>query len=163
MLRRLGASGRFVIVAALAAATAACGRGGPPPAGEARSRFPQLSGPYLGQTPPGAEPDLFAPGIVSTGLDTRDVAITPDGRELYYSVTAAGSTMILVTREVGSAWTEPVVAPFCDRGLNIEPALSPEGSTLMFLSTRAPAGQAEKPGWGHQDIWAADRRGDGWG
>ncbi len=28
-------------------------------------KFPALSGPYMGQTPPGAEPKLFAKGIVS--------------------------------------------------------------------------------------------------
>ena len=39
---------------------------------------------YLGQTPPGAVPQLFAPGIVGTGMHTRDFAMTPDGREIYF-------------------------------------------------------------------------------
>jgi hypothetical protein len=152
-----------VVAVVVLAAAFGCGGGRTPGAGEARQPFPTLRGPYLGQKPPGAEPELFAPGIVSTGLDTRDVAITPDGRELYFGVTAAGATMILVAREVGGAWAEPAVASFCDRGLNIEPAVAPDGAKLMFLSTRAPAGLAEKPGWGHQNIWVVDRRGDGWG
>jgi len=29
--------------------------------------LPSLTGPYLGQEPPGQEPELFAPGLVSTG------------------------------------------------------------------------------------------------
>mgnify|MGYP000181601571 CR=1 FL=1 len=38
-----------------------------------------LAGPYLDQPPPGAEPRIFAPGLVSDGLNNRDLAITPDG------------------------------------------------------------------------------------
>ena len=43
------------------------------------------TGPYLDQPPPGDEPALFAPGIVSDGLANRDLAITPDGDEIYWS------------------------------------------------------------------------------
>ena len=43
--------------------------------------FPELSGPYLGQEPPGAEPVLFAPGIVSNGMLNRDIAISPTARK----------------------------------------------------------------------------------
>lgn len=123
----------------------------------------KLSGPFLGQLPPGGEPKVFAPGFVATGLETRDVAMTPDGTELYFSVSVGGKTMIMVTRQVGGAWTEPEVAPFSDVGLNIEPCIAPDGSRLMFLSTRPPAGEEAKPGWTHQNIWAVDRQADGWG
>lgn len=30
-----------------------------------QSDFPKLTGPYLGQKPPGTTPEIFAPGIVS--------------------------------------------------------------------------------------------------
>ena len=125
--------------------------------------FPRLSGPYLGQEPPGLEPELFAPGVVSTGLQTRDVAMTPDGKELYFSVTAGSATMIMVTREVDGVWTEPVVAPFSGRFLDIEPAISPDGQRFFFLSTRPQPGQEPKEGWVYQDIWVMEREGDGWG
>ena len=36
---------------------------------EAASTFPEMSGPYLGQQLPGLEPRLFAPGVVSTGMN----------------------------------------------------------------------------------------------
>ena len=42
------------------------------------------TGPYLGQTPPGTTPKLFAPGVVSTGLYERDFAVAPEGREFFY-------------------------------------------------------------------------------
>ena len=127
------------------------------------SAFPELRGPYLGQKPPGLEPEIFAPGIVSTGLATRDVAMTPDGSELYYSVSLGGRTMIMVTRLLDGVWTEPVVAPFSGRYLDIEPVISPDGGRFFFLSTRPQPGQEERSGWVYQDIWVMDREGDTWG
>ena len=124
---------------------------------------PELRGPYLGQEPPGLEPRLFAPGVVSTGLATRDLAMTPDGDELYFSVTLGDRTMIMVARRVNGVWTEPEVAPFSGRYLDIEPAISADGQRFYFLSTRPQPGQEEKPGWVYQDIWVMDREGDGWG
>jgi hypothetical protein len=126
------------------------------------SFFPELSGPYLGEEPPGLEPKLFAPGIVSTGLSTRDLAMTPDGNEIYFGATVGNRTVIMVTRQVDGRWTEPKVAPFSGRFLDIEPAISPDGQRFFFLSTRPQADQEEKPGWVYQDIWVMDREGDGW-
>ena len=123
----------------------------------------ELRGPYLGQEPPGLEPQIFAPGVVSTGLATRDVAMTPGGDELYFSVTLGAKTMIMVTRQVDGVWTEPEVAPFSGRYLDIEPSISADGQRFFFLSTRPQPGQEEKPGWVYQDIWVMDREDDGWG
>ena len=128
-----------------------------------QSFFPELRGPYLGQEPPGLEPELFAPGIISTGLQTRDIAMTPDGQEIYFSVTAGPRTMIVVTRQVDGLWSEPAVAPFSGRHLDIEPTISPDGQKFFFLSTRPQPHQEEKPGWVYQDIWVMDREGDHWG
>lgn len=127
------------------------------------SAFPELTGPYLGQEPPGLEPEIFAPGIVSTGLATRDVAMTPDGNELYFAVTLGGRTMIMETHRESGVWTEPAVAPFSGRYLDIEPAISPDGQRFYFLSTRPQPGQEERSGWVYQDIWVMDREGEGWG
>jgi hypothetical protein len=124
---------------------------------------PELRGPYLGQEPPGLEPRLFAPGIVSTGLATRDLAMTPDGDELYFSVTLGDRTMIMVAHQVNGVWTEPEVAPFSGRYLDIEPTISADGQRFYFLSTRPQPGAEEKPGWVYQDIWVMDREGAGWG
>jgi hypothetical protein len=124
---------------------------------------PDLHGPYLGQEPPGPEPRLFAPGIVSTGLATRDLAMTPDGDEVYFSVTLGDRTMIMVARQVNGVWTAPEVAPFSGRYLDIEPTISADGQRFFFMSTRPQPGQEEKPGWVYQDIWVMDREGDRWG
>ena len=115
--------------------------------------FPGLSGPYLGQSVPGTEPKLFAPGVISTGMYTRDMAISPDGKEIYYCVAIGNYTYstILYTREVNGRWQEPQIVPFSGGPgvIDFEPAFSPDGSRLYFLSTR-PDG-AEAPG--AQEIW----------
>ncbi|MBE3095654.1 MAG: PD40 domain-containing protein [Planctomycetes bacterium] len=129
-----------------------------------RPQFQDLAGPYLGQKPPGLAPELFAPGLVSTGGFERDMAISPDGREIYFGVAgpAYQYTAVVVTRLVGGHWTEPeVVAGFDDpRYLSLEPAMSPDGNTLFFLSTRPNPVAGAKAG--NQDIWTLTRTPGGW-
>ncbi len=124
-----------------------------------------LTGPYLGQTLPRREPQLFAPGIVNTGLYTRDVAMMPDGSEMYIGVSLGNYqlTAILVTRQVDGRWTELEVAPFSAdaRWSDIEPAIAPDGETLYFASTRPADGGEEADE--HHSIWAMKRAGEGWG
>ena len=130
------------------------------------SEFPELSGSYLGQTPPGRSPVLFAPGVVSTGMYERDTAITPGGDELYYGLAFGQIVTVMRTRLENGRWTEPSVAPFASESdyFYFEPCLSPDGNTIYFLCTRPPAGREPKPGWAHQNIWASNRRENGdWG
>jgi hypothetical protein len=130
--------------------------------GRTGERLLDLSGPYLGQTPPGATPELFAPGLVSTGGFERDVAMSPDGNTIYFGVSGPGYvyTTVLVTRLVDGRWTEPAVVPHLDdpRYLNLEPALSPDGRRFYFLSTR-PAAAGAPP---NQDIWVMTGSPGGW-
>ena len=74
--------------------------------------FPALSGPYLGQAPPGSQPELFAPGIVSTGLAELNSVFSPDGREFYYAVDIGLDWVIMVTRQTDEGWTAPEAASF---------------------------------------------------
>ena len=41
--------------------------------------------PYLGQRPPGTTPRVFAPRVISTGNIHSWLAISPDGREMFWS------------------------------------------------------------------------------
>lgn len=127
--------------------------------------FPPLKGPYLGQTPPGPTPALFAPGIVNQGLPTRDMTFSPDGRECYFTVMLPGFTRaaILGSRMEGQHWSAPEVAPFAQdaRYRTLEPAFAPDGQRLYFVSDRPAKADAEKPG--PMGIWVMERRGTGWG
>jgi hypothetical protein len=124
--------------------------------------FPVLKGDYLGQELPDTTPLLFAPGIIGTGMYTRDVAISPDGNEFYYCVSIGSYTYtaILCSKRINGVWTKPEVLPFCKGldNLNFEPALSSDGNKLFFLSLR-PDG--DEPA-GDQDIWFVERKGDTW-
>ncbi len=126
--------------------------------------FPVLEGDYLGQEPPGLEPQLFAPGILSTGLYERDVVITPDGKELYFGLMARNQVALVVSRQVDGRWTEPEIAGFSSHPAiyDLEPHITPDGSRFLFLSTRPGDGTEPTPGWHDQDIWAMDRTADGW-
>jgi len=131
---------------------------------EAPPAAPSLTGPYLGQPLPGSEAQIFAPELISTGLSTRDVAMTPDGSEFYFGVSMGNFhyATIAFTKRVGGVWSPPEVVDFCRdaRYVNAEPHITPDGKRLLFLSTRPIPGQDEK---GNQDIWAVDRVDDGWG
>jgi hypothetical protein len=122
-------------------------------------------GPYLGLPSPGATPQVFAPGFICDGIATRDVAMTPDGNEIYVSkyLGRYTYTAIFVTRQVNGVWTEPEVAPFSGGTgwIDVEPCISPDGTKFFFLSTRPDAAKGTPAG--NQDIWVMDRVGDGWG
>ncbi len=125
----------------------------------------ERNGPWLGETRPGKAPVLFAPGFVSTGLYERDLAVTPDGKELYFGIMGADFAVIAVCRLVDGKWTGPEIAPFSadPAYLNLEPCISPDGKKFFFLSTR-PSRPDLKPaaGWAYQDIWVMDRLENGW-
>ena len=123
---------------------------------------PAPAGDYLGQKPPGRTPELFGTGVVSTGLSERDLAISPDGNEIYYTVVGpahAYSTIMVVRRE-GGRWLGPETASFSGgpTHMDIEPALAPDGKQLFFLSNH-PAVAGAAP---NEDIWVVDRTAGGW-
>ncbi len=39
----------------------------------------EITGPYLGQKPPGETPETFAPGLISHGYHEHCLTISPDG------------------------------------------------------------------------------------
>ena len=56
--------------------------------------FTDLYGDYLGQTPPGDTPLVFAPGIVSTDslIEHSAPAFSPDGKEVFWWVVRSPKT-----------------------------------------------------------------------
>jgi Tol biopolymer transport system component len=122
---------------------------------------PLLSGEYLGQEPPGLEGELFAPGIMSTGLPELNAVFFPRGREVIYSVTVGPMKWALVMmREENGQWTKPEVAPFSGEHGGVDPFLSPDGSTVYFCSNRPKSGSGEPED--NYDIWYVKRTDTGW-
>jgi hypothetical protein len=126
--------------------------------------WPELSGPYLGQTPPGAEPELFAPGLVCTAWGDRDLVINSDGTEIYFCMLDRVGVFVRVTQLVDGRWTEPKVPSFSadpDYGC-LEITLSADDQEIYFLSTRTLPDEPKRPGWGNQNIFRSRRTADGW-
>lgn len=123
---------------------------------------PLPAGDYLGQKPPGRTPELFGPGIVSTGLAERDMAVSLDGNEIYFTVVgpAYAFSTIMVVRRAGNRWLPPEPASFSgDPGhVDLEPAFAPDGNRLFFVSKRPTTPGVEA----NEDIWFVERTESGW-
>lgn len=129
-------------------------------------KFNKLNGSYLGQTPPGETAELFAPGLISTGLYERDFTMPEDGQEIYFGIFYNQIVTIVLTKQVNGKWMEPRVAPFA-QDFNFgyfEPAVTLDGQRIFCCSTKNRPGEEPLPGYGHQNIWAVDRQENGsWG
>ena len=135
----------------------ACGGGGASP-------VEPLTGPYLGQQPPGLEPVLFASGVVTTGAQELSIAFSPNGEEVFFFATgpAYNPRFILHSRLEGGVWTTPREAPFTDPGrTDSYPFVSPDGSKVFFCSGRQIPGANRSSH--HHEIWFVEKAGLGWG
>jgi hypothetical protein len=112
---------------------------------------------YLGQTPPGNIPQVFAPGLVS--LKNRlelGCSFSPDKKEFVFSVWGNNkkADSIYYMKFSNNEWTSPVVASFIGMDSVMNPMYSPDNLSLTF--TRVPS-NARKP-----DIWMCNRTNNGW-
>jgi len=123
------------------------------------SQTSTVKGEYMGQKPPGLTPELFAPGIVSTGLDELNSVFTPDGKEFYFAVRNPRFT-ILFMKQINNQWTKSRVAPFSGEYGDVDHFLSPDGKKLYYASNRPLSGEG-KPKRDF-DIWVVERTGSGW-
>jgi len=136
-------------------------------ANRADLQFPVLQGDYLGQTPPGDEPELFAPGIVSSIWGLHSTAVfSPSGDEVYWSpmIEYPGETYsrggVLTMRRVDGRWSAPTWAAFSGpNGEDDVPFFAADGQRVYFLSRRPLPGETEM---GREAIWYADRSASGW-
>lgn len=118
--------------------------------------FPELTGPYFGQQPPGTTPVAFAPGILNPPEGYHSsVVFSPDGSEAYW--TSMGQKTFH-SRLVDSHWSAPVLTSIDPEYGIGEAFFAPDGHRLYFLSRRPPTDGAAV----RERIWYVERRGDGW-
>jgi len=110
---------------------------------------------YLGQTPPGLEPQVFAPGLISTdGAVEFAASFSPDGKEFYFTRRNEGQDIsIFETHQIEGAWTDPAPVTFTTGHPAFEPHVSADNQTLYFGWIINPE---------MEEIWAVDRAADGW-
>jgi hypothetical protein len=76
---------------------------------EIKADFPHLEGPFLGQRPPGMNPELFAPGIVSTEDLEMEGVFSPDMEEFYFVRQSKGEeAKTHVVKYENGIWRKPL-------------------------------------------------------
>lgn len=117
------------------------------------------------------QPAVFSPGVISGPGGEASPAFTPDGNEVYFMYNAGHDWTIRQSKRVNGHWTKPVTAPFSGHWRDLDPAMAPDGSFLVFVSNR-PAQKGGKaiaavshgkvyPGKG-MNLWRVARKGSGW-
>ena len=70
-----------------------------------KNKYPHLTGPYLGQKPPGTSAQIFATGIVSTALNDRDQTFSPDMNEIIFGVLEKPHSVLVSMKHEKSSWS----------------------------------------------------------
>lgn len=116
-------------------------------------------------------PTLFAPGVISGPGDEGAAAFTPDGATVYFAGGTGDRSVLLESHHSSNGWSTPRPAPFSGHWRDLDPAMAPDGSYLLFVSNRPVRGNApvdmvyqgqRRPGKG-MNLWRVDRNGDAWG
>ena len=113
--------------------------------------FHNLGGAYFGQPLPGATPQVFARGVVSTDANEHSApSFSPDGNEVFWWANRwpgpdnkEWESMSMTMRRENGRWSAPRVTPF---GQMV--SFSPDGHRAYFGSEK--------------DIWVVEKRGDDW-
>lgn len=116
----------------------------------------------FGQTPGDSIPQLFEPGLVSTKYPNRDIAISPDRKEIFYTLQSYKRefSVIMHLMQINGEWMQPIVATFSGPHSDLEPAFSPDGQRLYFASNRPTDKGVDKKDY---DIWYVDKKDGRWG
>ncbi len=126
------------------------------------ANWPDVSGPYVGQKPPGMVAEIFAPKLISTNQSEIGSVFSPGQDEFYFTTwTKETGTKIMVTTQVDSVWVAPEVASFSNHPSDVDVAINLDGSRMFFGTRRPRPGEDEDRRDGF-DIWYANRTETGW-
>lgn len=94
-----------------------------------QDKFPVLTGPYMGQKPPGVVAEPFAPGIISKEGWEIEGVFAPGMKEFYYTTRGEDGKKIVVKgfREHNNVWTKYLQFP-----RNGEVTFSPDGKRMYM-------------------------------
>jgi hypothetical protein len=123
--------------------------------------YKAIMGSYLFQKIPETTPEIFAPEIISTGLNESVITFMPEGNECYWSISLTGFETILTCKLINGEWTKPEIAPFAGKYHDGWPAIQPNGKRMFFHSSR-PVPDSTSGITAEFNIWYIDRIDDGW-
>jgi Tol biopolymer transport system component len=130
-----------------------------------KNAFTKLTGPYLGQKPPGKVPEKFPFDLMPKGYKLHSSPVfAPDGKEVYFSAmdfSKEFSEKIFVMKMIDGRWTLPHVASFSGDYFDGSPSMSRDGKYLFFSSQRVLSqdGMNETR---NRNIWYVERIGSEW-
>jgi peptidoglycan-associated lipoprotein len=100
-------------------------------------------------------------GVINSEAEEGTPSFTSDYKEMYFTRCEAGKRetkgcSIMYSTKDGDTWSEPKNLNLLpDSAIAAHPAISPDGSTLYFVS--------DMPGgYGKKDIWRVTKTGNGW-
>jgi hypothetical protein len=111
---------------------------------------------YLGLTPPGDTPIVFAPGIVSLpGRNERVITFSPSGHEIFFAIGNWPTRKTMHIEYKDNAWTNPEVASFSINRSAEEPFFSSDDN-LVYYYAYPPSSST------NADICYSEKTGDTW-
>ena len=127
------------------------------------SSYSQTDSHFYGKYISNAEPNdsalIFAEELVSGEFNVRDAALSPDGKEFFFSLKGPSFFSIVYTSKINGTWQKPEVASFSGKYADIEPCFSLDGSKLYFVSNRPLDGIGEPKDY---DIWYVEKDKNKW-
>lgn len=104
----------------------------------------------------------FLPDVFEDYPNVRDITISPDGNEIYFTVDDLKSRIALISyiKKTNDGWSKPKSVSFTGKYRDLEAAFSPDGRRLYFVSNRPLHKDSIKPK--DYDIWYVDRTNNGW-
>lgn len=104
---------------------------------------------------------ILEKGIISTALYERDLAISPDNKEIIFTrgdYKQHRRCLVQLINKDGE-WTKPQVLSISGMYQDIEPFFTPDGQRLFFASDRPLPGETEA---GDYNIWYSERLNHSW-
>jgi len=116
---------------------------------------------YFNQQPPIDTAKLFSPGVISNEFGNRDMAISRDGNEIFYTMQHVRGliSVVMYTKKTNGNWSIPEVASFGGIYNDLEPAFSPDGTKLFFVSNRTLNNEPKTKDY---DIWFVTKSNGEW-
>ncbi len=109
--------------------------------------------------------EVFAPGVISNPANDGAPTFSPDGNTLYFTRSTAKWSIILESKKMRGQWSNPTVAVFSGMWSDSSPAMSPDGSFLIYISVRplvSPGMPTSGASPRASHIWRVNRRRNGW-
>ncbi|MBN1620186.1 PD40 domain-containing protein [candidate division WOR-3 bacterium] len=108
-----------------------------------------------------SETEIFAEGIISTDLYERDIAISPKGDEIIFTLCDYKRSKMCLVRivKIGDVWSNREILDFSGQYDDIEPCFSADGIKLYFASNRPMDSDTARTDF---NIWVSKRSDFSW-